>query len=144
MRVSWHGHSIDFQLDGSVSATFWLYKNIASMRKASLIVGTRTSLQMLKDVLEGGRNLTSLRIYNDYHSTEHIEVLPPLPPQLEQLDVERCLKLTASPALPPALRKLRCIRCVGLEALPSSLSSSDVSVLDFSGCNQLASFPELP
>lgn len=55
MRVSWHGHSIDFQLDGSVSATFWLYKNIASMRKASLKVSTRTSLQMLKGVLEGGR-----------------------------------------------------------------------------------------
>lgn len=53
MRVSWQGHSIDFQLDGSISATSWLHKNIVSMRCLSLGVSLNTPERMVQDIIGG-------------------------------------------------------------------------------------------
>lgn len=68
--------------------------------------------------------------------------LPELPPTLHQLDVSSCSKLRALPALPPTLNQLLCTYC-GLEALPRSLSTSAITELD---CRfmRLQHRPELP
>lgn len=85
--------------------------------------------------------MTRLRINN-----WQIEIaeLPPLPPQLEQLDVSLCIKLRSLPALPPTLRQLNCEACTALEALPSSLSGTALSVLKCNCCWMLKAVPKLP
>lgn len=85
------------------------------------------------------RHLTCLTI-----SSSHIEALPLLPPQLQQLDVENCIKLRSLPALPATLRKLLCSSCSALEALPKSLSSPAVAELNCDNCELLKDLPELP
>lgn len=108
MRVSWHDHSINFQLDGSASATSWLHRNIVSMQTLNLKISLDLPQRTLQDVMEGGRNLTILHIKSD-----HIKQLPPLPPQLEQLHVTFCSELRELPELPPTLRHLDCWSCHG-------------------------------
>lgn len=53
--VSWLGHSIDLQLDGSASANSWLQKNIKSMRKLSLRISAAVAPKVLQDAMKGGR-----------------------------------------------------------------------------------------
>jgi len=55
MSVSWQDHSIDFQLDGSASATSWLQKNIGTMKKLNLVITAAQPQRTLQDVMEGGR-----------------------------------------------------------------------------------------
>lgn len=85
------------------------------------------------------RNLTCLTI-----NSQHVEELPALPPQLQQLDLKRCSQLHALPALPPTLRQQSCGECRALEALPSSLSTTAVTKLSCSRCCRLKSLPQLP
>uniref|UniRef100_A0A383VST5 F-box domain-containing protein n=1 Tax=Tetradesmus obliquus TaxID=3088 RepID=A0A383VST5_TETOB len=139
LEVSWQGHSIDFKLDGSASATSWLQMNIHSMNKLSVSISFSVPRQVLQDVMEGGRNLTCLTI-----NSQHVEELPALPPQLQQLDLKRCSQLHVLPALPPTLRQLSCGECRALEALPSSLSTTAATKLSCSRCCCLKSLPQLP
>jgi hypothetical protein len=85
------------------------------------------------------RNLTDLMI-----SSKHIEVLPLLPPNLEQLYLRDCKSLRALPALPHTLQELLIIDCETLDALPSTLSSSAVSKLICITCKELKRLPQLP
>lgn len=55
MSVSWHDHSMDFQLDGSVSAIYWLHKNIVSMQQLWLTISVSLPAKTLQDVMESGR-----------------------------------------------------------------------------------------
>lgn len=55
MPLSLQDHSIDFQLDGSASATTWLQKNIVSMQKLALETDHDLPPELLQDVMEGGR-----------------------------------------------------------------------------------------
>jgi hypothetical protein len=85
------------------------------------------------------RNLTSICIIS-----RHIQVLPAMPPKLEQLDITRCSRVRALPQLPPTLRELQCQGCTAYalcNAPPGSWSS--VTVLKLDGCN-LQSLPQLP
>jgi hypothetical protein len=84
------------------------------------------------------RNLTSLRI-----SSHHIQELPPLPPQLQQLNLQICIKLQTLPALPPTLVVLDCYSCTSLEQLPSNFSRTAVTMLDCSLCRPLKTLPAL-
>jgi hypothetical protein len=83
--------------------------------------------------------LTSLRI-----NSKHIEELPVLPPNLQQLHVTGCSQLQSLPGLPPTLLELSCQGCTALAELPSSLSSTAVSKLNCSGCSKLEGLPQLP
>jgi hypothetical protein len=85
------------------------------------------------------RNLTNLTI-----SSEHIEVLPLLPPTLQQLCLTACNSLRVLPALPPTLQQLQFVGCKALKALPNSLSSTAVSNLTCSNCDGLRRLPQLP
>lgn len=145
MAVSWRDLSIDFQLDGSSSANCWLEKNIVTMKQLSLTINYEMPRETLQGVMEAGRSLTSLCIFS-----EHIEELPLLPPNLQQLEVGLPLlqpgrsRLQALPQLPITLRQLRCVHCDALAALPSSLSATAVSVLQCSRCDVLENLPQLP
>lgn len=55
MGVSWQDHSINFSLGWSGSATFWLLKNIVSMRELNLNISGDVSQTALQDVMEAGR-----------------------------------------------------------------------------------------
>jgi hypothetical protein len=55
MRVSWHDHSIRFELDGSFSSVSWLHKNIVSMRKLYLTLSVGMPGNMLQDLWDVGR-----------------------------------------------------------------------------------------
>jgi hypothetical protein len=83
--------------------------------------------------------LTSLRI-----NSKHIEELPVLPPNLQQLHVIGCSNLKLLPELPPTLQALSCQGCTALAELPSSLSSTAVSKLNCSDCSELKNVPQLP
>lgn len=55
LSLSWQDPSIDFELDGMVSAIPWLHKNIWSMQKLRLSISLGLPGRMLQDVLKGGR-----------------------------------------------------------------------------------------
>jgi hypothetical protein len=55
MRVSWHDHSIMFDLDGSFSSIFWLHKNIGTMKELGLTIGRALPENLLQDLLKAGR-----------------------------------------------------------------------------------------
>lgn len=55
MRLSWHDNFIDFNLDGSVSGSAWLLKNIVSMQSLSLTTSFNMPQEVLADVMKGGK-----------------------------------------------------------------------------------------
>jgi hypothetical protein len=85
------------------------------------------------------RKLTVLRI-----DSQHIRALPPLPAQLQHLQVSGCRNLRSLPPLPGTLETLSCNGCSALQALPESLASTAVTELDCTGCSCLTELPDLP
>jgi hypothetical protein len=85
------------------------------------------------------RALTSLWLTGGDFTT-----LPPLPSQLQHLNVSECAKLRSLPALPATLEVLCCDECAALTALPNSLSSTAVTELTCNGCISLRRLPQLP
>lgn len=55
MSVSWQGHSIEFGLGGSVTAAYWLHKNIVTMQHLSLFISFDMPRRMLQDIIDGAR-----------------------------------------------------------------------------------------
>jgi hypothetical protein len=55
MRVSWQDHSIEITLDRSRSAIIWLQKNIATMKRLSLVIKQDLPAGMLQDLMAVGR-----------------------------------------------------------------------------------------
>jgi hypothetical protein len=68
------------------------------------------------DLRERFPNLTHLYLWG----IKGLRTLPPLPPQLECLDVRGCQELGTLPELPASLRTLDVGQCVGLRQLPSN------------------------